>query len=193
MEIESTIRALQSIKQKLVTDDIDLIDAQIDLLERIISRFFDKSSYYHRLEQAKRSAKWVSQQGDGIMGHSIEEVKRMTNGVVDHMIFELENFGAPSKTDTEKKHSVTINNNNNNTNNVTQNQTLTTNTIKQVLQEELTGKQFNEVMQIIEAEPDPVVAAPKLLDKLKSFGSDVASNVLANILTNPNLYGTFLG
>ena len=29
----------------------------------------------------------------------------------------------------------------------------------------------------------------KLIDKIKSFGSDIASNIVAGILTNPAIFG----
>lgn len=57
------------------------------------------------------------------------------------------------------------------------------------IKDELTGKQVKEIKEIITDEPDVKKAKVKLLDKIKSFGSDVASNVLANILTNPTIWG----
>ena len=42
--------------------------------------------------------------------------------------------------------------------------------------------------QIVEKEGDLEKAKPELIDKIKSFGKDVASNILANIITNPAIW-----
>lgn len=57
------------------------------------------------------------------------------------------------------------------------------------VRDELTGKQVKEIKEIYAQEPDVKKARTKIFDKIKSFGSDVASNVLANILTNPAIWG----
>lgn len=57
------------------------------------------------------------------------------------------------------------------------------------IKDELTGKQVKEIKEIFAEEPDPKKAYTRIFDKIKSFGSDVASNVLANILTNPAIWG----
>ncbi|WP_321479706.1 peptide chain release factor 1 [uncultured Bacteroides sp.] len=59
------------------------------------------------------------------------------------------------------------------------------------IKDELTGKQQKELKGIINEEPDPVKAKTKVLDKIKSFGLDVTSNIIANIVTNPAIWGNF--
>ena len=47
-------------------------------------------------------------------------------------------------------------------------------------------------MQIVDVEKgDLEKAKPKLIDKIKSFGENVASNILANIITNPTIWSCF--
>ena len=41
---------------------------------------------------------------------------------------------------------------------------------------------------IKEEKGDLEKAKPKVIDKLKSFGENVASNILANIITNPAIW-----
>ena len=48
-----------------------------------------------------------------------------------------------------------------------------------------------EIKEIITNEPNPIQAKTKLIDKIKSFGSDVTSNIIANIITNPAIWGNF--
>ena len=52
-----------------------------------------------------------------------------------------------------------------------------------LIKDELTGKQYKEIKEIIETEPNPALAKTKLVDKIKSFGIDVASNIVSNIIT----------
>lgn len=59
------------------------------------------------------------------------------------------------------------------------------------IKDELTGKQQKEIKAIIDEEVDPANAKTKIVDKINSFGSDIASNIIANIITNPAIWGNF--
>ena len=64
------------------------------------------------------------------------------------------------------------------------------NLIIKAFQDELNGKQQNEIQSIIDdKELEPEKKKSKIIETLKKFGSDVASNILANILTNPSFFG----
>ena len=52
-----------------------------------------------------------------------------------------------------------------------------------IIKDELTGKQYKEIKEIIKTEPNPTQAKTKLVDKIKSFGIDVTSNIISNIIT----------
>ena len=57
------------------------------------------------------------------------------------------------------------------------------------LKDQLSVSQLKELMQIVDVEKgDLEKAKPKLIDKIKSFGENVASNILANIITNPTIW-----
>ena len=74
----------------------------------------------------------------------------------------------------------------NNQNNIQQ---LTINLFLEAIKDELTGKDFKaikEIMQDYKSEPEK--SKTKLLEKIKGFGGDVLSNIVANILTNPTIY-----
>lgn len=73
----------------------------------------------------------------------------------------------------------------------TQEQNLAINIFIESIKDELTGKQQKEIKEIIGNEPNPTQARTKILDKIKSFGSDVISNIVANIITNPAIWGSF--
>ena len=59
----------------------------------------------------------------------------------------------------------------------------------EAIKDDLTGRQIKELKAVVEeADNDLQKARPSILDKLKSFGTDVASNIVANILTNPMIW-----
>lgn len=76
--------------------------------------------------------------------------------------------------------------------NVTQNQTQSQNFTIEIflesIKDEILGKQFKELKAIATEEQDPVKAKSRILGKVKSFGEDVLSNIVANIITNPTIW-----
>lgn len=58
------------------------------------------------------------------------------------------------------------------------------------IKDDLTGRQIKELKAVVaEADNDMQKARPGIIEKLKSFGADVASNIVANLLTNPAIWG----
>ena len=56
-------------------------------------------------------------------------------------------------------------------------------------EDELSDSQLKELKQVVDEEKgDLEKAKPKVIDKIKSFGESVASNILANIITNPAIW-----
>lgn len=76
--------------------------------------------------------------------------------------------------------------------NVTQSQTQSQNIAIEIflesIKDEIPGKQLKELKAIATEEKDPVKAKIRILDKVKSFGEDVLSNIVANIITNPTIW-----
>lgn len=58
----------------------------------------------------------------------------------------------------------------------------------EAIKDEIKGKQLKELKAIAQEEPNPEKAKTKVLDKIKSWGGDVLANVVANIVTNPNIW-----
>lgn len=78
---------------------------------------------------------------------------------------------------------VTVNNNNSQSQN--QEQSMLVQQFLDAFRDELTGRQLKELRSVIaESDNDLHKAKPKIIDKLMEFGGNVASNILATILTN---------
>jgi hypothetical protein len=103
---------------------------------------------------------------------------------MDGLIKEINRFGLPEKMVSDKdKINVNI------TQNTNQSTKINLSLIIETIQDELNGKQLKELQEIIQSEEDIENKKNKIVDKLKKFGTDVATNIVAGILTNPNIYG----
>lgn len=71
----------------------------------------------------------------------------------------------------------------------TQSQEIAINIFLESIKDELTGKQLKELKAIVSEEPEPEKAKGKVIEKLKSFGESVLSNIVANVITNPTIWG----
>ena len=87
----------------------------------------------------------------------------------------------------EKRINIAINNTNNQSQ--SQEQSFAINMFLEAIKDDLTGKQIKEIKQVLdESRNDKEKAKNGIISKLKSFGSDVAANIVANILTNPAIW-----
>ncbi|WP_454982013.1 hypothetical protein [Capnocytophaga granulosa] len=105
----------------------------------------------------------------------------------------IKNFPEEPENEIKGKSSdgITINNNQNNTQNNTQQIIL--NIFIDAIRDEITGKELKELKEIMKNyEKNPEETKSTLLEKIKGFGKDVLSNIMANIITNPDFYSTFL-
>lgn len=87
----------------------------------------------------------------------------------------------------DKEPSVIIND----TNSQTQNQVLNIDLFTKAIEDVLTVSQIKEMKKVVEEEGgDLTKAKPKLVEKLKSFGENLASNIVANLITNPSIWAS---
>ena len=85
----------------------------------------------------------------------------------------------------EKETNIVVNVSNNNTQTQNQGQSMIVQQFLDAFRDELTGRQLKELKSIIEeAGNDLYKAKPNIIAKLMEFGGNVASNILATILTN---------
>ena len=73
-----------------------------------------------------------------------------------------------------------------------QNQSQEINIFLDSIADEITGKQYKELKSIAQEEPNPEKSKQKIVEKLKSFGGAVLSNIVANIITNPSVWNCML-
>ena len=97
----------------------------------------------------------------------------------------------PQKTEEQRGNGVNITTNvsNTNTQSQNQNQSFAINMFLEAIKDDLTGKQIKELKEVLaESGNNEEKARSGIIEKLKSFGSDVAANIVANIITNPAIW-----
>jgi Fe2+ transport system protein B len=196
--------------ENLITKHIELIKRQMSLIDKIganhqINSEFDfglnawKSSTIILLERIfGKDNRKIAQiekiklnrhdvRNTGVEAYNISSIKNEGTEILTAAIIELETLGLPPESDekNDNKINLTIIQNQEQE----QNQRIKLNIIIDAFQEELTGKQLKELQEIIDSESDNKTKKLNIIEKLKTFGSDILTNIVASILTNPNIYG----
>ncbi|PKP51941.1 MAG: hypothetical protein CVT92_11165 [Bacteroidetes bacterium HGW-Bacteroidetes-1] len=177
--IETKIELLKSQISKLDKPDFDLNawkGSTTVLLERI---FGESYSAIKTIKQIQNRVSDLRALG-GNYRNNINQCKQQGKEILEATITELEKFGLP---ETTKKNGSGIEIN------LTQNQTVNVNLILSAIKDELTKSQWVEIEKLLKVEEVKSTKHKKIIEKISGFGTDVASNILANILTNPNLWG----
>lgn len=70
-----------------------------------------------------------------------------------------------------------------------QNQNLLTSVFLEAIKDELTGKQRKELLAIVQQCKTPEEAHNRFVEEVKGYGANVPASIVANILTNPQVWG----
>ena len=116
------------------------------------------------------------------------EAKVEAEAILKSLIIDIEDFGLPQLTQPKKEDNFSFVVNQHNSQNQSTSVSINIDFIIEILKGELRTSEINEVKEILESDIEPKEKKKKFIDKIKSFGSDVASNILANLLTNPQVY-----
>lgn len=96
---------------------------------------------------------------------------------------------AEKKGDGKDSINVVTTINNSNSQSQDQRQSLAVELFIEAIKDDLTGRQIKELKAVVaDVNNDLQKARPGIITKLKEFGSDVASSIVANILTNPSIW-----
>lgn len=161
----------------------------------------DMDSYYCWLAKTKRFLE-INYPND----KHVEDFERISNRNIwldqqQELLAILEAFAVlpeiipqANKLSKELSHSlesINVTTNVNNSSNQTQNQqqSFAVDLFLEAIKDDLTGRQIKELKEVVaEADNDLEKARPGIIEKLKSFGTEVASNIIANLLTNPVIW-----
>ncbi len=177
--IETNIELLKSQISKLDKPDLDVNawkGSTTVLLERIFGESYCAIKSINQIQNSVLDSRVLG----GNYSNNINQCKQQGKEILEATITELETFGLP---ETTKKNGSGIEIN------LTQNQTFNINLILSAIKDELTKSQWVEIEKLLKADEIKSTKHKKIIEKLSGFGADVASNILANILANPNIWG----
>ncbi len=189
--IEKYIQALQTVENPTINSGYDLQSWQAKAVN-VVTRIYGENS---KQEEQIIGIKFRSYPVFGTIGtrnspstrsgggNNGKHCERQANELIKSFIADLETFGVPEPKKSENDGGINI------SVNQSQNQTVNVNVIWESIKDELTGKQLKEVEEIIDDIEEPELKKKRIFEKLKSFGTDLASNIVAGILTNPAVYG----
>lgn len=116
------------------------------------------------------------------------EAKVEVKEFLESIISDIQHFGIVQFIEDNIKDTISVNVNQHNEQNQSTQVSINLEYIIEVLKGELRTSEIDELKEILDADMEMKEKKKSFVDKIKSFGSDVASNILANILTNPMVY-----
>lgn len=131
--------------------------------------------------------------GDSLVYKLKPQVKKMLASLSEDI--EVAGIDAYHRVHNTNANTVNVHNTNSQNQSQEQSQEVSLNFefVVECLKSGLRDTEVEELKEILEGDEEPKLKKRKFSEKLKSFGSDVASNILANILTNPQVYGQLGG
>lgn len=144
-------------------------------------------NFYNWIEKAKRFIQ-TNFPGDIALDRFIElsSQKNIDNAIICNLVAILVSLkdipcACPKVNEKVAAHNyITINQ--------SQEQSLKIDIFFDVLKDSLSNEQYDALKDIIQKSENINVAKPKIIDKLKSFGESVMSNIIAGLITNPSVW-----
>jgi|GEM_PF-2078954 len=194
MEIEKIITRLTAIQEEVDKCEPIKISGKIGSVISLLQEHcnFDKDSAHILALQIMQKELPDMINGAIRFGYTYMSLKSLKSAFISEITEIIKNIDAVGL--PEKKidsSSISVTNNLTQSQQQEQSQQLVVEIFMEAIKDELTGKQQKEIKAIFEEEKDIEKAKPKLIDKLKGFGENVLSNIVANIITNPKAWEEF--
>lgn len=149
----------------------------------ILERIFGKDS--RKILEVEKIVLERTVNMSGPHKYHTETVKETGKAIINACISELELLGSPNQIYSGEKQGINLT--------VLQSQenkqTIKLDVIVNELRKELTGSQLDEIQAILNSDKKSNEKRNKTIEKLKEFGINTLSNIVAGILTNPAILG----
>lgn len=192
-QTQGLISLLKDIKARVDDDKVNLKNVVLQL-NGLLERFYDSSDT--QLATADKLKRYIlileRKKCDKLSSEprcNIPNIAEDTRTLCDTIISEVKALGLPTRNNVNDK---SVNVNTTVTQNQEQNQSQEVNLAIKILldalKDDLTGKQRKELLAIAKEADSPEEAHKGILEKLKDFGSNVSASIVANIITNPEVW-----
>jgi hypothetical protein len=178
----TTVKAIESLQSRLealksIHDSQRFNEWRISTLATLAHIFGESHSHYKALE------KIYGFHYSDRTNSAKSEATELLNGLIEN----LKNFGFPKENENPNNGVVVSVSQSNQQSQSTQ-VNISFEFFIEILRGELRTSEIEELKEILQSSLEPKEKKKTFVDKIKSFGSDVASNILANLLTNPEVY-----
>ncbi len=161
--------------------DMDSYYCWLEKVKRFLAINYPKDKHVEEFETISNESLWPDQQQKLL---AILEAF----AVLPQFIPQTNNLSKKTSHSRETIN-VTTNINNSNSQSQHQEQSMAVDLFIEAIKDDLTGRQIKELKTVVaESDNDLEKARPNIIAKLKEFGTNVASNIVANILTNPIIW-----
>ena len=197
-ESKSFIELLNNKRYEVVEDRNELLNV-LDSLSSIFERYYGKDkAFVKQIDEQQKYARILLQVGKDnyplCSQCNIKAIADKTRALIDSAIEEVQAIGIPNQVKgiapkgSKSNGGIKIVNNLTQSQTQSQEQNVVVNILLEAIKDDLTGKQRKELLAIAKEASTPEEAHKGILEKLKSFGADVSASIVANILTNPQVW-----
>jgi hypothetical protein len=187
------IEFLKNLLNEAILDEIAFDVWKSKVVNTLTRIYGEKSSQIDQINKVKfkkmpdlsKLGGMTSSSSFEAINNNLDECKRFGIELVKGFIDDIEINGFPDKNEKnqdQKELNIVVNQLN------SQNMSIKFTIILKTIQDELSEDQYFEVLNIIKSKENFIDKKNKLFEKLKSFGSDLITNIVVNLLTNPQIY-----
>lgn len=196
-EQSKNIVAILEQKKAMIKENRDVLAPIIVSIKNVLERFYGKDkafvqqaevlhTYLTALQTSKKDVYPVYTRCN------TKDVATDMTALIESVIDEIKTIGLPQTSQSKESKGIQINNtlSQSQSQEQSQQQEIVAKILLDAVKDELKGKQLKELLAIAEEIKDPQEAHKSILEKLKEYGADVSASIVANILTNPNVWST---
>lgn len=188
------ISLLNDIKSNVDQDRVNLRNIVVQL-NGILERFY--APYDTQLSTADKLKRYIlileKKKCDSISSDprcNVHDIAEDTMTLIDSIVAEVKALGIPvRKTNNDRSVNVNTTVTQNQEQNQSQKQSQEVNLLVDLLKDSLAPYQLEELKEVAKADIPTPEKRKSLMEKIIGFGTNVGASVLANILTNPAVYG----
>lgn len=194
MDEQNNFIELLEQKKKEVSENINSLAILIESLLSVFERYYSSDKTFvkkaERLEQYTNVLLKVKKDKHPMYSRcSTKEIAEDVTFLIDSVITEVRSMGLPvQQTANTVSRNININNTLTQSQEQNQEQNLIVNILLEAIKDDLTGKQRKEILEVARDAKTTKEAHKGIMEKLKEFGSDISASIVANILTNPQVW-----
>ncbi|MBA4408428.1 MAG: hypothetical protein C0397_03275 [Odoribacter sp.] len=182
-QTQKAIELIETVYRSIDTNGFEENIHSIDSIISILDRHFSKETE-RRVSLKLIKNQLLEEKAFNRKGFRYEGCIKSYKLLLQNLILEINIIGLPSKNDIKFDNQIKIENKIN----LSQQQSTSIELYIGLLKDAFTESQLDALSEIIKGEKNKETFKPKILEKLKEFGSDVSSNILASLISNPEVW-----